>query len=90
MSFDRSGLAPILKRVARVRPGQAAQRHQPRHETEIGVRFAGPDKLVDLIEAGEVVSGLGRQRILRNDFSSYSVFIPNQVLIRTGKSILTR
>ena len=25
-----------------------------RHETEIGVRFAGPDKLVHLIGAGEV------------------------------------
>ena len=40
-------------------PGQAAQRHQPRHETEIGVRFAGPDKLVHLIGLGEVVQAWG-------------------------------
>ena len=31
-----------------------------RHETQVGVRFAGPDKLVHLIEAGEVVQRLGR------------------------------
>ena len=36
------------------------------HECEIGNRFTGPDKLVHLIEAGEVVSGLGCQRIFRH------------------------
>ena len=41
------------KPVAGVGAGQAAQRQQPRHETEIGVRFAGPDQLVDLIGEGE-------------------------------------
>ena len=39
---------------------QGAERHCARHETEIGVRFAGADKLVHLIEAGEVVQRLGR------------------------------
>ena len=39
---------------------QGAQRHRARHEAEIGVRFAGRDKLVHLIEAGEVVHRLGR------------------------------
>ena len=32
----------------------------PRHETRIGVRFAGPDKLVHLVGLSEVVSRLGR------------------------------
>ena len=35
-------------------------RHQPRHESEIGVRFAGRDKLVHLIGAGEVALCRGR------------------------------
>ena len=35
--------------------GQRAQRHQPCHEAQIGVRFAGSDKLVHLIEAGEMM-----------------------------------
>ena len=43
-----------------VAAGQGAQRQQPRHEAKIGVRFAGTDKLVHLIEAGEVVPRLGR------------------------------
>ena len=46
--------------VAGVGAGQAAQRHQPRHETEIGGRFAGRDKLVHLVGLGEVVERLGR------------------------------
>ncbi len=46
--------------VAGVGAGQAAQRQQPRHEAEIGVRFAAPDKLVHLIGLGEVVQRLGR------------------------------
>ena len=46
--------------VAGVGAGQGAQRHHPGHETQVGVRFAGPDKLVHLIEAGEVVQRLGR------------------------------
>ncbi len=40
--------------------GQRAQRQQPRRETELGVRFAGPDKLIHLIGLGEVVPHLGR------------------------------
>ena len=36
-------------------PWQGAQRHRPRHEAEIGVRFASRNKLVHLIEAGVVV-----------------------------------
>ena len=35
--------------VAGVGAGQAAQRHQPRYETEIGVCFAGRDQRVHLI-----------------------------------------
>ena len=35
--------------VAGIGAGQAAQHHHPRHEAEIGVRFAGRDKLVHLI-----------------------------------------
>ena len=37
----------------------AAQRHRAAHETEIGVRFAGRDKLVYLVGLGEVVVRLG-------------------------------
>ena len=33
--------------------GRRAQRHRPRHETSLDVRFAGPDQLVDLIGQGE-------------------------------------
>ena len=33
--------------------GQGAQHQQPRHEPQIGVRFAGIDKLVHLIDLGE-------------------------------------
>ena len=36
------------------------ERHHTRHEAPIGVRFAGCDKLVHLIGAGEVVPRLGR------------------------------
>ena len=32
----------ILCLVAGIGPGQRAQRHQPRHETHVGVRFASP------------------------------------------------
>ena len=31
-----------------------------RHEAEIGVRFAGLDELIDLVQCGEVVQRLGR------------------------------
>ena len=41
--------ALVLKPVAGVGAGKGAQRQQPRHEAEIGVRFAGPDKLVHLV-----------------------------------------
>ena len=44
--------ALVLFAVAGVGAGQAAQRHHPRHETEIGFRFAGRDKLVHLIGIG--------------------------------------
>ena len=46
--------------VAGVGAGQAAQHHHPRHEAEIGVRFAGSDKLVHLIGNGEASPRLGR------------------------------
>ena len=36
------------------------KRHHSRHEAPVRVRFAGPDKLVHLVEAGEVVERLGR------------------------------
>ena len=49
--------ALVLKPVAGVAPGQRAQRHRSRHETPVGVRFAGPDQLVHLIGKGEVVVG---------------------------------
>ena len=49
----------VLQPAAGVGAGQGAERHQPRHEAEIGVRFAGPDQLVHLIEAGEVAPRLG-------------------------------
>ena len=35
--------------VAGVGARQRAQRHQPRHETPVGVRFAGLDKLIHLV-----------------------------------------
>ena len=50
----------VLQPAAEVGAGQGAERHQPRHEAKIGVRFAGPDQLVHLIEAGEVAPRLGR------------------------------
>ena len=31
------------------------ERHHTRHEAEIGVRFAGPDKLMHMVGLGEVV-----------------------------------
>ncbi len=46
--------------VAGVGARQGAQRHHSRHETESGVCFAGRDKLVYLIESGEVVERLRR------------------------------
>ena len=45
--------ALVLVLVAGVGAGQAAQHHHPCHEAEIGVRFAGSDKLVHLIGNGE-------------------------------------
>ena len=52
---EREGavLSLVLKAVAGVGAGQGAQRHHSRHETEIRVRFAGPDQLVYLIGEGE-------------------------------------
>ena len=65
----------VLQPAAGVGAGQGAERHQPRHEAEIGVRFAGPDQLVHLIEAGEVAPRLGEDA--RSAFTSPS---------RAGKS----
>ena len=51
-------------------------------------RLAGPDKLVHLIEASEVVPRLGRQPVsfALHDFSSYTVVIPNQVRHSTTRA----
>ena len=46
--------------VAGVGAGQRAERQEPRHEAQIGVRFAGRNKLIHLIGLGEVVARLGR------------------------------
>ena len=43
---ERAVDALVLMPVAGVGAGQGAQRHHPRHETEIRVRFAGLDQLV--------------------------------------------
>ena len=51
--------ALVLFPVAGVAPGQRAQRHRSRHEAQGGIRFAGADKLVHLIEAGESPLRLG-------------------------------
>ena len=45
--------------VAGVGARQGAQRHQPRHETRIAIRFTGPGQRVHRIEAGAVVPRLG-------------------------------
>ena len=39
---------------------QTTQREQPPHEAEIGVRFVRANKLIDLVETGEVVPRLWR------------------------------
>ena len=54
-------LTLVLVLVAGVGAGQAAQRQRSRHEAHVGVRFTSPDKLVHLIESGEVVPRLGRR-----------------------------
>ena len=46
--------ALVLVPVPGIRAGQAAQHHHSRHESEVGVRFAGRNKLVHLIGLGEV------------------------------------
>ena len=74
----------VLVPVSGVGARQAAQRQQPCHEPQISVRFAGPDKLVHLIEAGEVAPRLGwrlperRYRPVQagEDFSSGNQVIP--------------
>ena len=56
-------IAPdVLQPLLWVGARQAAQREQPRHEPEIGLRFAGLDELIDLVQCGEVVSCLERGR----------------------------
>ena len=52
--------ALVLKLATRVGAGQGTQHHQPRHETEIGVRFTGSNQKVHLVKAGEVVASLRR------------------------------
>ena len=60
--YERVGAvgALVLEAVAGVGAGQGAQHQHPRHEAEIGVRFAGRNKQVHLIGLGEVVPRLGR------------------------------
>ena len=43
-----------------IRARQRAEGEQPRHEPKIGLRFAGLDELIDLLQCGEVVPRLGR------------------------------
>ena len=70
--------ALVLMLVAGVASRQGTERHQPRHETEIGVRFAGPDKLVHLIAEGEApprrwwgfAERLDRAGQINDDFSN--------------------
>ena len=61
-------LADVLELVSGVSAGQAAQRQVAPQVADIRYRFAGPNKLVHLIEAGEVVFGLGCQRIFLHGF----------------------
>ena len=61
-------LADVLELVSGVSAGQAAQRQLAPQVADIRYRFAGPNKLVHLIEAGEVVFGLGCQRIFLHGF----------------------
>ena len=66
--------------------GRRAQRHQPRHEAEIGVRFAGRNKLVHLVEAGEVVQRLRRgvaDRLHRPVQTRYDFRNGNQAAVLT-------
>ena len=56
----RTIAADIPKPVAGVGAGQRAERHHPHHEAQIGVRFAGRDKLVYLIGLGEALPCRGR------------------------------
>ena len=44
--------ALVLVPVARIGAGQGAERHRPRHEAQIGGRFAGRNQLVHLIGLG--------------------------------------
>ena len=63
--YSRSGISGTgtTGRVVKIRlPGsisRATALNSP-HETEVGVRFTGPDKLVHLVGLGEVVPRLGR------------------------------
>ena len=56
----RPVLSDILFPVPWIGAWQTTQREQPSHEAEIGVRFARANKLIDLVETGEVVPRLGR------------------------------
>ena len=52
--------ALVLFAVAGVASRQGAERQHPRHEAEVGVRFAGPDQQVYLIGNGEAPLCRGR------------------------------
>ena len=52
----------VVSLVARVNTGQATQCQQPRHEAQFGVRFAGPYKLINLVEESVVVARLRRHQ----------------------------
>ena len=54
------GLAGDPGEKGDVGPKGGAERHRASHETEIGVRFAGPNQLVHLIGNGEAPPRLGR------------------------------
>ena len=55
----RSVAPDVLKPLLWIGTRQAAQCQQPRHEADIGFRFARLDELIDLVETGEVVPRLG-------------------------------
>ena len=52
----------VLEAVARIRPGQRAEREQSHHEPGVGLTLAGRDQGVGLVVAVPVVDRLRRQR----------------------------
>ena len=57
---DESGQYPQFGVCVRRAISEFTVALQPRHEAEIGVRFAGSDQLAHLIGKGEVMPRLGR------------------------------